>query len=214
MRKIKIVFDFDSTLYNSVSAVTSYVINTYYEEIMAGLFPYPIDLFIKKWDMSDEIILPPQEINAIFEKEAFFKLLQPNMDRNGFDMPSVLEELATDDRFDVSICSMGSPKNLALKRKFILERLPFMKADNLILLEFDKNHTMDKSCLVADIMIDDSANAIKSAVTVTHRILYAHRGLKTEWNQELFNAKQNGLYRADSVGDLNKLLGKIIKGLR
>jgi 5'(3')-deoxyribonucleotidase len=215
VRKIKVVFDFDSTLYNSVEAICTTVISQRYHEIMAGLFPLPISIMIRRWDAQDELpSYTKKDIDEIFENPMFFKLLTPNIDPNGFTMVELLEEMCADEKFDVYICSLGSKRNLELKREFIHQRLPFVKKDNILLLEFDKNHTMTKESIHADIIIDDSAKVIKSARNVTHRILYVHHGEKTEWNQELFDVKEKGLYRADSVGHLNELLGEIVKGIR
>lgn len=211
MKKIKVVFDFDSTLYNSVEAICSTVVAQRYHEIIAGVFPLPVSIMIRRWDAQDELpSYTKKDIDDIFENPMFFKLLTPNIDPNGFTMVELLQEMCLDERFEIYICSLGSKKNLELKRDFIHERLPFVKKENILLLEFDKNHTMTKESIHADVIIDDSAKVIKSARNVTHRILYCHRGVKTEWNEELFNHKGKGFYRADSVNEVSIIINNLI----
>lgn len=208
--KIKVIFDFDSTIWNSVKAVVDTVISEKYYEIKAGLFPMPLAEWVHTWSFSCELpSMSKHEIDKVFHNPTFFKLLTPIVDPSGFSMAELVEELCSDSRFDVHICSLGVDENLRLKREFIKERMPYVKTENIHLLKFDKNKSMDKSIMSGDIIVDDSAKVIKSVPHIPNRILFCNHGERVEWNAEMFDHKEKGFYRADSVSEVSMIINNL-----
>ena len=166
--KKKIFLDFDGTTVNSIKAFCS-IYNWGY----AGnpKFKHADWRKVNKWDFSDECLLAKNDIESIFAMEEFFTNLEV-MDVETLD---VIDRLK--DKFDIVVCSIGTPANISHKVSWI-ERVLDIK--NMIMLS-KKDAKIDKSIINmgGGIIIDDHSENLFSSNAET-KICF---GEVKEWNE-------------------------------
>lgn len=206
MIKPKIIFDFDSTIVESIQAICHSYVNIHYHEIHSGLIPMPLYTEIRRWNMEDEcVLMTEEELLNLFDSEMFFNFLGFITDPNGFNMEHLIRGLIMLENCDIHIASKGRKQNLRLKKSWIERNIPSFDINNF---EPMLGTAMDKSSLEGLILIDDCASNLLSAVNVKHKILFAHRGNKCEWNEELFDNPEYN--RCDSVMELKDKIIEIL----
>jgi len=176
---MNIFIDFDNTIVNSIEAFCG-VYNFLHDE-------YADWREVRKWNMTDECPQSNTDMTVrIFEDGLFFQRLK-FYDNRIYDF---LETLSKTD--NLHIVSVGSRKNLLYKKRWILDHLPFINEENIVLLShFDDSSntlgTIDKSeiNMKNGIIIDDNQDALLSS-NATYKVLYSHNGIKTEWNKNIY----------------------------
>lgn len=161
MEKKKIIFDFDDV-------------------IVRGDFLKIANECFKENKKIDDLTSYYIEENFNITKEERDRYLDMIVNRNVYENATLVEgayetlqKLANDSRFDVMICSVPiirnrerlSAKLFANKFNFIMENLPFIDPNNIILCG-------NKSILVADYMIDDKVENLESNENVDFKILF------------------------------------------
>ena len=109
---------------------------------------------VRKWDYTDVCPLVDNKMD-IFEEEYFFWSWE-FLNDNTYD---VLKELKS--KYKITIVTIGTPKNVALKAKYIEYELPFI--DDYVLL-VNKGCKMNKSVVNMDnaIFLDDMPSNLAS----------------------------------------------------
>ena len=147
MRK-NIFVDFDNSLVNSLKSYCEY-----YKKFYGG---NPNWRKVKRYDLSDECpLVAPEDINKIFSSREFFDYLEL--------MPFAYEAIKLlNNKFTITICSIGTFQNLSHKSLWIERNLPFIK--NAILIR-NENCSMDKSIvdMGGGIILDDVAENLKTS---------------------------------------------------
>lgn len=199
--KHKIFVDMDETLTKSIMAFVEAYKEIHKAELMRGDLPFPIWEGISKWNMNDEMpFLKLKELNDIFDSPRMFDHLAFYSDSNGVTMRDFLIELMDEWDVEVFIASKGNHQNLAHKREFIKQKLPFFPIDNFIPME---GTVMDKSELSGLMLLDDNEDNLYSA-NVKYRILVNFSGEKKEWNSRAMD--DDAIYKCFSTADvINKV---------
>ncbi len=169
MSKVKLYIDVDNTI-----IPTNEILPMMYEEITSIK---PSAYKTKDWNCRDVFDNPDKEIiHKLFEMERFFELARPYKRclRTVFNLSKY---------YDIYFVSVGSVENLRLKREWLKENFPFVPEENFILLEqIGKAHSIDKSCCVGGVIIDDNLSALLSTVDCL-RIMYQPYGDILSWQQ-------------------------------
>ena len=147
MEKIKLFLDFDSTIVDSVGAY----VRTY-NQIFKNHPDFKMgNTNVKQYNMKDQCPLIEYP-NDIFSSKNFFNNLK-FINKNTLDILNILSL-----KFDIRICTIGTPNNISLKTKWISDKIPFIKQFYLLCNNFeDKKCIMDKSIIdmSGGIFIDD-----------------------------------------------------------
>jgi len=173
MSKQKIFLDYDSTIVDSIKAF----MDVYNEKYIK----HPN--FIKAdWYKAEPMHLLDQctlldHVDEIFGSKRFFEVVEfinPNTKR-------ILKEICQE--YDVRICSIGIPSNLAYKAWWIEENLPFIN-ESILLMK--KHCKMDKSVVNMSgensIIIDDSEKNLISS-NADYKICFGEvNELNNTWN--------------------------------
>ena len=192
MAKMKLYIDIDNTIYASNEAMC------YMYEYITGIKPKAY--ITKEWNMKD--VIPPTKenkeiIHKMFDMEKFFEV------GHIYDgCKWLLNDIK--DEFDIYFVSVGTIKNLEIKRKWLKEQFPFISENNYILLnQAGKVETINKSCCVDGIIIDDTISGLLSTVNCLKIMYKPQEGLQwqegykdlleqgkihhviNEWNDEL-----------------------------
>jgi 5'(3')-deoxyribonucleotidase len=149
--KLNLFIDFDSTLVDSIKAFCQVYNNKYKNH--PKFQPADPDK-IQRWDFQDICPLV-DNINSIFESKEFFRCLE------FFPYArDVVREL--NKWYNVIICTIGTPKNLAHKIAWLQRNLPFI---NCYVLINNGYNIMDKSIvnMQGGIIIDDVASNLESS---------------------------------------------------
>jgi hypothetical protein len=205
--KTRVIFDCDSVLIDTINIISNLYINEYYQEIISGLIPTPLPMYVKKWGMEDEFpLMTIQKLDEYFTSDLFFLNRQYICDPNGFSVKDLFEELAHDNNYLVGICTKGSQINLDKKLELFKNELSgFNEEYYFPILGTD----FGKGIISAEIAVDDVVANLVSMVNVKHKILFANRGLDCEWNKNYKDYPY--IHVATSVGELNKLISKLSK---
>lgn len=169
MNKQKIFIDFDGTIINTIQAYVD-VYNELYLDYPS--FKTAESYLINQYDMRDQCKLV-ENVLDIFEHPLFFQFANFIND-NTYE---VLEQL--NQKYKIIICSIGTPKNIAYKARWLEDKLPFIKDYILIA---NPNCKMDKSIVNAEdsIFIDDIPSNLLSNKS-SRKILF---GKIYPWNDE------------------------------
>lgn len=169
MSKPKLYIDYDNVIVGS-----NEVMPIVYEEL-TGIKPKSCkSLTWNMYDLFEKEDLHKDIIHKIFEVERFFELAKPYKGclKTIFNLSKY---------YDVYIVSVGSTENLRLKKKWLLENIPFIPENNLILLEqVGKANSIDKSCCVDGVLIDDTLSALLSSKNCL-RVLFRWNNDKLSW---------------------------------
>ena len=180
--KFNVVFDMDGVILDTISIISNLYFNEHYNEIMEGTIPLGLHYMTKKWNMNDEFpMMSVADLDRYFTSDQFFLNRQYIMDSDGFSMKELMEELCMDNKFNIGICTKGSPQNLLKKRDLVLNEFKNFNMNNFHGIEGTE---FGKDSVSADIMIDDVVANLVSLKDVKYRILFAARGvLDCEWNE-------------------------------
>lgn len=151
-------------------------------EIMASVYYHlsgvkPKQLITYEWNMKD--CFEPHEldkelVHKIFEVREFFDLVKPYE-----GCVEILERLLP--YYNICPVSVGTKKNLELKREYLPRWFPFIPQENYILLEqHGKHELIDKSCCRDAVIIDDTLSALKSSVNCL-KILFRYKNKPYAW---------------------------------
>jgi len=127
MNKETIILDFDCTIVDSISAYCK----VYNEIFNANANPNKIT----SWGMSEQC--PLGDVEKIFASSLFFDYLEFMKDAN-----EVIKNLCN--KYNVIICSIGTPNNISNKSLWIKSNMPYIKDCIFIVNDGGK---MDKSCI-------------------------------------------------------------------
>lgn len=165
--KEKLFLDMDSTIVKSIEAYCIMYNAIYRNEID---FTEADPTKVNQWNLSDQCNLETNP-KSIFGMRSFFQMLD--------FMPNAQEVITKlSERYDVTICSIGTYENLQHKAEWINNHLPFVSA---ILLK-TQDIKMDKSVvdMKESIFIDDHMDNLVSSNAST-KICY---GKKYPWNKK------------------------------
>lgn len=173
MNKQTIFFDFDLTIINSAKAYCL----TYNELFQNHPDFVPAD-YTQCHDYDLRKIAPlSQDIYYIFGHEKFFKYCE----FINSNTKKVLKELS--EEYNIKICTIGNPTNIAHKILWIAENLPFIKFI-IPLVDNSRNNItkMDKSCINMKngIIIDDHIDNLKSS-NASKKICFGDYGWNKHW---------------------------------
>ena len=186
MNKLKLFCDVDNTVLPS-----NEVMPRLYEEL-TGIKPTSYKTC--EWNMKDvykQSDLDKNIVHKLFEVERFFELAKPykRCIRTLFNLTKY---------YDIHFVSVGTSKNLKLKREWLKENFPFIPEENFILLEpVGKEHSIDKSCCVDGVIMDDNLSALLSTINCL-RIMYQAYGDRLSW--------QNGYEQLLEQGKIHKVV--------
>lgn len=177
MHKRKLFIDYDGTIIDTIDAFCSV-----YNELYCN-HPYfktaESDL-VNQYNMKDQCPLVDNVLD-IFQHELFFKFARLIND-NTYE---VLVDLSK--KYQLIICSIGTPRNIAYKACWLEKKLPFIKDYVLI---SNPNCYMNKSIVNMEdsIFLDDiPSNLISSNCNEKDKYLF---GKRYPWNDEsLWNSK-------------------------
>lgn len=176
IHKRKIIFDFDNTITASSDKLIYLANKEYKTNVKFG-----------SWSSYDFTDIFPQMTNPTkyFEMPQFFKNLH-FIDKDMKPMLKALKVLG----FEIIIATLGSEKNIELKKKWIAENLPFISVDDSHFIVQAHN---DKSCVdMSDsIFIDDVIENLNSS-NAWHKICF---GKVTGYNK---HAEDLGYFRASN----------------
>ena len=169
MNKLKLYIDFDNTLVNTTEAICT-LYNERYKHHSS--FRHARWWEVHRYDFADEChLLPLEEMHSMFEEDEFFKVVN--------FMPVASEitlELA--DYYDIYIVTIGTPKNLELKKEWLKHHMGYVKG----FIGVDTNKYKDKSSVdMSDgIHIDDVSKMLHTS-NAMRRICY---GDIEPWNKD------------------------------
>lgn len=168
---LKLFIDFDDTIIETMRTYCR-VYNFLYQ--FNKNYKFADYTKVTQWDFSDVCPLTIEDPNEIFESPLFFNTatLQPNANE-------ILKEL--NKKYELYIVTIGTPRNIELKARWIGKRLPFI--DNLILL-YNKEIKMDKSIIdmSGGILIDDHINNLHSS-NAQMKVCFNGSGRELPWNK-------------------------------
>lgn len=187
MSKQKLFLDFDSTIVNSIQAFcTSY--NLLYED--EPNFKPAQWVYVEEWDFKGQChLLEKGDILDIFGHNLFFSKLE-FMDCK---TDEVINRLC--DKYNVIVCSIGTPLNIAKKTLWLRDNLPCIK-EHIMLV--NNGCVMDKSVvnMQGSVFIDDHVKNLDST-NAKYKIIF---GDTYSWNI-------NGDYpRAWNWADVERML--------
>ncbi len=185
----KIFLDFDGTIVNSIKAFCTVYNNVFNEE--KGYKPADWSK-VDKWNFEDECPLATHYVEEIFKSYGFFDVLDVIND-NTIEVLDKLKE-----RFEVIVCTIGSPENISRKSRWIENNLGIK--DMILLSKSDV--VMDKSIVDMSngVIVDDHQNNLLNS-DADVKICF---GEVKEWNEEW-----NGL-RAKDWTELEKMLLELL----
>ena len=126
--KMDVYLDFDDSIVNSSSMIAAYYNNKYKSH---PDFKPAIGSKIYYYDGRNQMPLAnKQDILDVFNSDFFFE--------NCEFIPyayNVIEKLNNSNKFNLHIVSIGTKENITKKRRWINENIPFIKNDNIILIE-------------------------------------------------------------------------------
>jgi 5'(3')-deoxyribonucleotidase len=165
----KLFIDYDSTIVNSVKAYCD-VYNELYMHHKD--FEYANFRDVLLYNLTDICPLEKNPKN-IFSNELFFKSVE-FIDKYTSDVIRRLNK-----KYDIIICSIGTPQNIAYKIIWLESNLPFVNKHILI---NNGTNNMDKSIINMEdsIIIDDVYSNLKSS-NAEIKICF---GKKYKWNEE------------------------------
>lgn len=167
MKKKKLYLDFDSVIADSVSAYCKCYSEIYGQAIG---FKEPDPNKVTQWNFQDQAPLEKDPLH-IFGMGHFFYVLE--------FMPDALEGIEKlSEKYDITVCSIGTYDNLHFKSEWLNMYLPFVNAH---LIKND-NVTMNKSDVKmrGAIFIDDRKDNLDSSDAKT-KICF---GKKYTWNEK------------------------------
>ncbi|MCK9331017.1 MAG: hypothetical protein M0Q94_14170 [Candidatus Cloacimonetes bacterium] len=178
INKPKFFVDFDCTITDSIKAFSdTYNYRYRYHPEFKPADPNKI----QRYNFEDICPLVKNALN-IFEDELFFKYLKFIND-NTYEVLRKLNE-----KYQLIICSIGTPENAAYKALYLKDKLPFIKDYILIT---NQNCKMDKGIVNmkdAIFMDDIPSNLISSSAK--NKILF---GKIYPWNKEGLNKYEHCL---------------------
>jgi len=167
MDKQKFIVDFDLTIVHSIKAYCTLYNSLFSSE--PNFIPANYKK-INRYDLKDECPLVTN-IQAMFANPYFFRVLEFINE----DTYEVLEKL--NKKYQLIVCSIGTPRNIALKTQWLEKKLPFIKDYVLITNETCK---MNKSIINMQgaIFMDDIPLNLESS-NAEIKFLF---GEKYSWN--------------------------------
>lgn len=168
--KPKIFIDFDNSIVNTTrSYVDTYnMLYKFHPKFKKATYD------VKQYDLKDQCPLV-KSVDDIFSSKLFFH----NLRFINSNTKEILKKLSED--FDLIICSLGTPKNNALKSLWLSKQLPFVEQYMLVTNNYaDRNCKLDKSLVNMQnaIFIDDMPKNLDSS-NAKYKILFGKEYL---WN--------------------------------
>ena len=159
--------DFDTTL---VDTTKSMILT--YEHLTSEK---PLTYYDISWNLRQSFPNGNKDIiHKLFDIEYFFNNL--DLFEGVYETLNNLYNYCT-----LKICSYGTPRNLELKKEWILKNLPMIKEENIILLEQNKKN-FDKSVCIGDILIDDRLEPHLTCNCKT-KVLFRYNNNPYEWQE-------------------------------
>lgn len=159
--------DFDTTL---VDTTKSMIVT--YEHLTNEK---PLTYYDVSWNLRQSFPTGNKDIiHELFNTEYFF---------NSLDLFEGVYETLNNlyNHCTLKICSYGTPRNLQLKKEWILKNLPMIKEENIVLLEQNKKN-FDKSVCIGDILIDDRLEPHLTCNCKT-KVLFRYNNNPYEWQE-------------------------------
>lgn len=189
MNKIPLFLDFDEVLADSIPAF----VQVYNERYNANADHTQL----RQYDFKDICpLLKEGEVKDIFGCDRFWELLKLKK-----DCYNVLNKKENIERFDYILVSIGSPRNLYKKSKYVSEHLPMI--EQMILIT-NKHSKMNKQWVNMEnsIFIDDHIDNLNSS-NATYRICFKEKWLP--WNDGWYGST------VSNWSELNRYLDDIWK---
>ena len=166
--KNKIVWlDFDTTLVDTTKSMI-----LAYEHLTDEK---PLTYYDASWNLHQSFPNGNKDIiHELFNTEYFFNSL--DLFEGVYETLNNLYNYCT-----LKFCSYGTPRNLELKKEWILKNLPMIKEENIILLEQNKKN-FDKSVCIGDILIDDRLEPHLTCNCKT-TVLFRYNNNPYEWQE-------------------------------
>src|SRR5690554_6695099 len=172
VNKQKLFLDFDGVICNSIQAFCD-TYNILYEDYPN--FKPARWAYVEKWNFRDECPLlegSQDEVHEIFGHNLFFKHLEFMDDLT----ERVIQRLC--DKYQVIVCSIGTPLNIAKKTLYLRDNLPYIK-EHIMLV--NNGCVMDKSLvnMEGSVFIDDHVKNLDST-NAEYKIIF---GDVYDWNK-------------------------------
>lgn len=180
-KKIKLYMDYDGTLVNSIKSFVE-IYNWLYSDIKERDADWTK---VRQWNFQDECTkIDPHDVEKIFADKRFFNILEfyPEMRQLMYEYCVINKDV-----YEVYIVSKGTKNNLKHKKEWIKNNLPFMKEENIILMDIEDGSNMSKSSIdMSDgIIIDDNQDCLKSS-NAKWKILFTWKDVRAEWNKDMY----------------------------
>lgn len=165
MSKIKLFLDFDEVLCDSIPCFVE-VYNERYNENVDHTK-------LKQYNFKDICpLLKGGEVQDIFGCDRFWELLKPKE-----DCLNVLNRKV--DKFEYILVSIGNPRNLYMKSKYVVKNFPVI--EQMILIT-NKHNKMNKELIKMDgIFIDDHIDNLNSS---SADVKICFRDKVYDWNKD------------------------------
>lgn len=168
MKKKKLILDFDSTIVDTISSYCK-TYSAIYSETIGYVEPDPTK--VNQWDLKDQCGLENNPLH-IFGLGYFFNKLE--------FMPNAKEVITKlSEKYDITVCSIGTFDNLEHKSIWLRDNLPFVDA---VLIK-NTGVKMNKSIVNmvgGATFIDDHADNLESSNAKTKYCF----GKKYPWNEK------------------------------
>lgn len=196
---INLFIDFDGTVADSTGAMADFY-NEHCHHLV-GFTPADGD-DIRTWDGYDQM---PLLKDAGYESEDIFtsKFFFDNV-RLKKDAVRAIQSLQDSGLYNIYFVSIGEPRNIAMKTKFLARNFPFIS--NHIMLTQVGNMIMDKSIVDMDngIFIDDNEDCLFSS-NADYKLLFSDNGI-CEWNENWLDMKLDYFTNWDFIASTPTLL--------
>ena len=171
-----IYVDFDNTLVNSIKTV----VDIYNDEFRGTKRFKPVDwTTVNSYSFKELKRIFPNWIKNTFESEDFFQRCK--LDYNAKEVLKTLKQ-----EFEIYVCTLGTGKNLKLKKQYVQKELPFI--EGFIGLNTIDNSDKSSVDMSNGFLIDDLDTNLQSS-NAKFKICF---GDKYSWNSDFqINIYQN-----------------------
>jgi hypothetical protein len=166
---MNIVIDFDNTLVQTNKAV----LEVYRKETN----DYSTNLSMLNSWWFDEICpkFTREQQNELFNNPRLFELLEPQ--ENAIDILHKLKQ----EGHNLILCTIHHPNGIQYKAKYIHDN--FDCFDSVVYIDLLKHKKLQKSIIKGDMLLDDSADYLKSS-TVQYPICFGDEGWNSDWKND------------------------------
>lgn len=152
MIKTKLYLDFDGVIVDTVAAIVSCYNEDYrYYKKFREINPSEIDTY----GFTELELASKHYVDHLFNRPRLFERLQ-FMD-NAEEALNILK-----DKYEIGIVSLGYNPNLVAKQIWVKEHMPYVKPENIHLVNMKKHHDKSHLDLSDGIFLDDSSQILQN----------------------------------------------------